>query len=114
MLINKKKRGLEEAILFFVHVELSVQAVHQIHVYKDEDDENINRALLGKPKANFKSPHSKLVQGGYKQNTKHIRNHKPDEEQNGEVLEVFLPVLLHFLFLFHHQLIENGSANILT
>lgn len=82
--------------LLLIHLKFLVQLVHQAHVDKDQDDKDIDRALLGKPETQFETAQPDMVQRIGKQNAAPIRNHKPDGEQDQQVSKVTLPVGVSF------------------
>src|SRR6056297_2228878 len=63
-----------------VKFKFLVEAVHQVYVHKDENHEHIDRPLLRKPKAQFKTAQPELIEPIHKQDTCTVRDDKPDRQ----------------------------------
>ena len=80
--------------LLFVIAVLLIQPVHQIDIDKNENDENVDGALLRKPESKFEAAQAEIIQCIGEENAGPVGNQKPNDEQDGQVLQVFLPVTL--------------------
>ena len=63
-------------------IVLFIQFVHSPDIDKDQDHENVNRSLLGKPEAQFGTSYLHRVHTVNEENTETIRNQKPDGQKN--------------------------------
>src|SRR6056297_3330331 len=52
-----------------VEFKFFVEAIHQVHIYKNENHEYIDRPLLCKPKTEFKASKPELIQPVHEQDT---------------------------------------------
>jgi len=48
--------------LLFVHVILLIQPIHQVDINVNENDKNVDRALLGEPEAEFEAANFDLIE----------------------------------------------------
>jgi hypothetical protein len=72
-----------------------IKLVHQLYIDEYKYDENINRTLLSKPKSEFESPNTDLIQFIYKQYPKPKGYKKPDTQEYGQISQILFPVLFH-------------------
>ena len=66
--------------LFLIHIVLLIELVHQLYIDEDENDENVDGTLLGKPKAQFKAADPDAIQSIYEENAEAIGDQKPYSE----------------------------------
>ena len=57
---------------------LLIQSVHQPHIDEYQDNEDVDRTLLGKPKSEFEATYSDGVELVNEQNAAAIRYYKPN------------------------------------
>src|SRR5690606_13448073 len=84
----------------FVHVELPVQSMHELHVNDDQQHEADDRALLRKPKAELEARDFDSIQPIYQQNGRPVGDQKPDRQESQYDLQVLPPVALRALGAF--------------
>jgi hypothetical protein len=80
---------------------LLVELVHQDDVNVNENDKNVDGALLSEPKAELGAANFDGVQGLYQENPKYIRDKEPYGKQNAQINQVLFPVLLSFVVVGH-------------
>ena len=68
---------------------------------ENEDDEHVNRTLLGKPEAQWVTTDAELIQLLNKQNTGAVRNQKPHDHDLGQQAECRFPVGFTALWVAH-------------
>tara|TARA_B100000378_G_C17787508_1_gene322592 strand:- start:217 stop:432 length:216 start_codon:yes stop_codon:yes gene_type:complete len=66
--------------------------IHQADVYENENDENVDRALLGEPETKLESSQVKLVQKIFEKDAGSKGNQEPDTQQDEEIFNIFPPV----------------------
>jgi hypothetical protein len=83
---------------------LAIKLIHESRVHENEDNEDVNGALLGKPEPELepRPRNPNLVQDVHKQDAAAERDNEPDREENPEVLEIRPPVRL-FVECFGHR-----------
>ena len=64
--------------LVFGEAVFFVESVHQVDIDEDEDDEDVNRALLREPKAEFGAADSVVIHLVDKQDAEAVANNEPD------------------------------------
>lgn len=84
----------------FLYAVLLVQAVHQPDIDEDQDDENVDGSLVGKPEAEFGATNGKLVRPVDGENAQAVGNDKPNGQEDQHITDVLLPVSCSF-FLIH-------------
>lgn len=78
---------------FLMHIEFLVQGVHQPDINKNEDDEHIDRSLLGEPKPKSEPADPDPIQRVGHQDPEDVRDEEPDREKEKEVPKVGVPVI---------------------
>jgi hypothetical protein len=66
----------------FLDVELFIQFVHQVYVDENDDDKDVDRALLGKPEPEFEASDLYFVQYVDENDAAAVGNDEPDPEKN--------------------------------
>ena len=80
------------ALLVFMHVEATVQPVHAPGVEKDQHDEDVDRALLGKPETEFEAAETNAVELFDEQDAETVGADEPDQETQAHEPQVGPPV----------------------
>lgn len=79
--------------VLFVHIVFFIQFVHPIDINKNQDYEDIDGPLLGKPKAQFESANLYVVQCIGEEDATAIGNQKPYREKNSQIAQVGFPII---------------------
>jgi len=61
-------------------MEFAVQTIHQEDIDKDNDDKDVNGALVGKPETELEAPQMKLIEEVNEEDGASERGKKPDAE----------------------------------
>ena len=69
-----------------------IEFVHHADVDGDEDDEDINAALLSEPEAELKAADFKLIELFNKEDAASIGDDEPDAHENANALQIGSPV----------------------
>jgi hypothetical protein len=69
-----------------------IELVHDPDIDRDEEHENIDAALLGKPETEFEAPDPDLVELFHKENSAAIGDNEPDRHEDTDPLEIGSPV----------------------
>jgi hypothetical protein len=76
-----------------VYVKFFVELVHAPGIEKYQDDKDVHRTLLRKPKAQVVTANAESVELINQDNSKKIRHNEPDTEADGHQSEVCLPII---------------------
>jgi hypothetical protein len=82
-----------------VNVEFTVKFIHFAGVEKDQANEDVDGALLGKPEAELVAPQRDGIKGVDQQDAKTERDNKPDDQAAYNQPEISSPV---FTGAFHN------------
>ena len=77
----------------FVDFKLAVELIHQGGVNENDQNENVDGALLGKPKSELESAHFNVIELINEEDAKSVGHDKPYTEENGKESQVALPIL---------------------
>jgi hypothetical protein len=77
-----------------------IQAIHQVDIYKYQNDKNVYGALLGKPKAELEPSHLNLIKCVYQQNSETKRNSKPYGQKDNQILQIGFPIGVFVIHCF--------------
>ena len=81
---------------------LAIDFVHFPDIEEDETDEDVDRALLGKPKSELESTDSVLVQLIHEKDAATKGNDEPDDEETAHQFQVGAPICVCGIFRAIH------------
>ena len=81
---------------------LAVDFVHFPNIEEDETDEDVDRALLGKPKPELESTDSVLVQLIHEKDAASEGNDEPEDEETAHQFQIGAPICICGIFRAIH------------
>jgi hypothetical protein len=75
-----------------MHIVITIDAIHAPGIEEDQDNENVDGALLGKPEAQLETGKSDRIQLLDKENACAERNGEPDRETDTDETQIGPPV----------------------
>jgi hypothetical protein len=84
--------------LLLVDIVLFIQFIHPVYVDENEYNKDVDSTLLGKPKPEFGTPYTDVIEGVDHKNAEHIGDQKPDRKKYRQIAEIVTPILLEVLF----------------
>ena len=78
--------------LLLVDVILTVKTIHEHNVDEDQNDEDVDGALLGEPEPQREASDLNLIKSTGEEDAAAIRDDEPNAEKDREVPQVLLPV----------------------
>jgi len=82
-----------------MHIVLVVDVIHSPRVEEDEQDENIDRSLLGKPETQLKPADAYGVELFDEQDAKDVRGDEPHAEANSDEPQIGTPISKAIFFM---------------
>ncbi len=95
--------------ILLVDGEFAVETVHPPHVHEDEQNEDVDRALLREPEAELEAAEADLVEAIHEQDAEAVRDDEPHREQEGDVTDVPPPVFDSVAAIIHGAARGTGS-----
>jgi len=84
-----------------MNVIFLVDVIHSPRVEKDQHDEDVDRALLGKPEAELKPAYPDVIHLLNQQDAESVRTEKPDYKAERDEAQIGTPVA-QSVFRMHH------------